>query len=415
MSVKRLFSFAEQYFLRRSLPHGIVSLQYLLPDPPPKVRIHRRLWVMNRPSRIPLLLFLLIELFLWLRWVTFSGWLRSWYAVKHRGAAISEGEGTGKAAQLKKILCTSLCHCIPPAEVYAFGLYRPARRQEMWNYVFTHELPAFHHWRNVRRGGHQESSDLLQDKFSSTRLLGGQGVPTAPVMGLVSRNGPFDPAPYLHGCPRIFCKPRHGSGSRDAFVIEARDNGEGAAIFAVKSGIKAQPSAYEDLQKAMTKDDFLIQPFMDNHPVLAALCPAGDAVTVRLITEVHPLHGATFYCATLEIPDASDGAGYYHIILPVELSSGLVMRFPDRRLPAFVQARHDAFCARMGRIVVPFWEEIKDSAMKAHRCFPDVYAVAWDYVVTADGPYILEGNTGWGTTTPQVLHGGLLQDEDRED
>ena len=415
MSVKRLFAFADRYFLRRSLPHGIVSVQYLLPDPPPKVRIHRRLWLLGKPSRIPLPLFLLIELFLWLRWVTFTGWVRSWYAVKYRGAAIRKEERTGRAVQLKRVLCMSLCHCIPPAEIYSFGLYRPAHRKEMWSYVFTHELPAFHHWRNARPDGHQGSSDLLQDKFRSIRLLGGQGVPTAPVLGLVSRNAPFDPDAYLHTCPRLFCKPRHGSGSRDAFVIEARDNGEGAAIFAVRNGIKAQPSAYEDLQKAMAKDDFLIQPFMDNHPVLAALCQTQDAVTVRLITENHPLHGVTFYCATLEIPDASDGAGYYHIILHVELYSGLVMRFPDQRLPALAQSRYDALYSRMDKLAVPFWEGIKDSAMKAHRCFSDVYAVAWDYVVTTDGPYMLEGNTGWGTTTPQVLCGGLLQDDNRED
>lgn len=415
MSVKRLFAFADRYFLRRALPHGIINWQYLLPNPPPKVRIHRHLWLQGRPPRIPFALFFLIEFVLWMRWVTFAGWRRSWRAVQRRGGAITEREGISKALQLKHVLFMSLCTCIPPSEIYAFGLYRYRTKQELWDYVYTHELPAFHLWRNARPGESRESSSLLQDKFRLTNMLVAHGVPMAPVLGVIPRGAEFDPAPYLQNAPRLFCKPCHGSGSRDAFVIECRGEETRAAIFAIKSGMKAQPSSHDCLQKAMARDDFLVQPFMGNHPFLAALCPTKDAVTLRLITEIHPLHGISCYCATLEIPNYSDGDGYFHIILPIELSSGLVMRFPEQRLPAAAQSRHDALHARMGRSAVPYWEEMKKSAIIAHQCFTDVNAIAWDYVITADGPYMLEGNSGWGTTTPQMLLGGLLQDEKRKD
>lgn len=41
--------------------------------------------------------------------------------------------------------------------------------------------------------------------------------------------------------------------------------------------------------------------------------------------------------------------------------------------------------------------------------FSEIYAIAWDYVITSDGPCMLEGNSGWGATTPQVIYGGLLK------
>lgn len=78
------------------------------------------------------------------------------------------------------------------------------------------------------------------------------------------------------------------------------------------------------------------------------------------------------------------------------------------------RARHDAALACFGAGKVPFWEEIKQSALSAHQLLPELYAIAWDYVVTPDGPFMLEGNSGWGTTTPQVLYGGLLQNTFQE-
>jgi hypothetical protein len=40
--------------------------------------------------------------------------------------------------------------------------------------------------------------------------------------------------------------------------------------------------------------------------------------------------------------------------------------------------------------------------------FPDVWAIAWDWVITPSGPVLLEGNSGWGTATPQMIQGGFL-------
>ena len=62
----------------------------------------------------------------------------------------------------------------------------------------------------------------------------------------------------------------------------------------------------------------------------------------------------------------------------------------------------------MGRSPIPFWSELRKGALASHALFPDVYAIAWDYVVTPDGPLLLEGNTGWATRMPQIFNGGLL-------
>jgi len=85
--------------------------------------------------------------------------------------------------------------------------------------------------------------------------------------------------------------------------------------------------------------------------------------------------------------------------------------FPDLHLPPEVQADYDAMYQRMGEFNIPSWEEIHKSAINSHQCFPDIYGIAWDYVITPEGPFLLEGNTGWGHESRRYLVAACLQDE----
>lgn len=407
MSLKRLLAAAQNHFLLRSHPHGLVSWRYLLPNQPAQVRIHRQLWFLGRDQRIPILLYLLMELFLWLRWQLFAAWRRSWLVAQRSGNEITSKEGIGKIDLLVRLLSASLCHCMPPGEVIAFGLYRRDARQHLWDYVFTHEFGAFHHWRNSGMKDSTNALELVQDKYELAKLLSGHGIPMVPILAVIPRGAAFDPALHLQSSTRLFCKPRHGSASRDNFVVEQNIVQESPVVFDVVSGMKTKPSGLNALCKAMACDDFLIQPLMDNHPLFAALVPSGDAVTLRIITE-HTDTGVCCYSATLEIPQLADNGRHCHTILPIEISSGMILPFPDDRLSVKARERHDSVHTILNNATVPFWDEIKSSAMSAHRLLPGLYAIAWDYVITPDGPYMLEGNSGWGTTTPQLLHGGLI-------
>lgn len=407
MDMKRLAAFASREYLCRDLPHGIISWHYLLPAPPLQVCIHRQLWLRARKSRMPLPLYFLGEFLLWLRWQLFAAWRRSWLVAHRSGTEIAAKEGIGKTDLLLRLLSISLCHCIPPGEVVAFGLYRHGERQKLWNYVFTHEVGAFHHWRNSSTNGLSNSLGLVQDKHALATLLSTNGIPMMPTLAVIPRGGTFDPAPHLKSSPRLFCKPRHGSASRDNFVVEMNKENESPKVFDVDSGVKTKPTGIKALSKAMACDDFLIQPLIENHPLFAALVPSGDAVTLRIITEYTDTSNC-FYSATLEIPHLADNGCPCHTILPIEISSGMILPFPYDSLSAKSCERHDAVHAILKNSTVPFWCEIKSSAMSAHRLLPELYALAWDYVITPDGPFMLEGNSGWGTTTPQMLHGGLI-------
>jgi hypothetical protein len=415
MRLKRYWDFASRYFLRHPLPHGVVSWRYLLPHPPMKVRIHRRLWLLGRPAQIPIVLFFIIEAALWLRWVLFAGWRASFRAVRYRGEAVSKMEGISKALQIRRMLTISLGCCIRPADIYAFGLHGIKSDEDIWTYIFAQEQIAFHAWRNAKLKNNGKSLASLQDKHETSLLLAAKGIPMAPTLKVVSRGTAFDIATCLQSHPRLFCKPCHGSHSQDAFVIEMNGEQEQVSIFAANNGICAQSATADELRRAMMRDDFLIQPFLSNHPSFASLTSSSDIVTMRVITENSPESGIICYCSTIEIPGDSDAAEYSHIILPIDQATGRLSRFPERPLPEHAQLRYDAIYQRMDGFIIPFWECIIKSALEAHLHFPDIFAIAWDWVATPEGPYLLEGNTGWGARTPQIISGGLLQNIDSKD
>jgi len=406
--MKHVFAFADRFFFHRGLPHGMINWRYLLPRPPRNIGIHRNIWLTAKPRNMPLVLFFFIEGALWLRWVLFSGWRRCFIVVKFRGHEIAKKEGITITELLPRLIILSLCHCVPPLEIVAFKLYGNPPDRSIWDYVFTHELPAYHIWRSRHLDGNTELSSLLQDKYLSNKKLGETGVPTVPVLAVLPRGSLFDPGSFLKKHPHLFCKPRHGSSSRDSFVISAHDQGGHYTIFSTRNGLKKQISSLENIQDALSRDDFLVQPFMVNHHALTELCGATEAVTVRVITEKHPRYGIRCYCATLEIPIHEDKAVFFHIMLPIDPDSGRVMPFPHGHLPNTAQTRYDTLLAHMGEFIVPHWPSLADSALKSHIIFPDIYAIGWDYVITSSGPYLLEGNTGWGTKTPQVILGGLI-------
>lgn len=60
--------------------------------------------------------------------------------------------------------------------------------------------------------------------------------------------------------------------------------------------------------------------------------------------------------------------------------------------------------------VLPDWPALVASSHHAHARLPGVWAIAWDWVLTPDGPVLLEGNAGWGVSAPQLLNGGFLAD-----
>ena len=56
---------------------------------------------------------------------------------------------------------------------------------------------------------------------------------------------------------------------------------------------------------------------------------------------------------------------------------------------------------------LPYWNEVKELVINAHKQFYELESIGWDIVITPNGPVILEGNDDWEIGGPQDTSGGL--------
>lgn len=393
--------------LARRLPHGLLSWRYLVPRRDARLRAHFELW-WQAPRRLPRPIWLLCELWLWLRWTTFSAWRATWHMVRRLGPEVRAREGLPLRLQAWRTLRLSLGWCIPPAEVYRYRLYRqPAAALD---YVYDHETPAYHRRRSAPLGLRARSAARLQDKLALAEELAAAGLPMVPTLACVRRGSRATLDAWLHPQTAVFCKTRSGNRGIGAFAAWVTADGPRGETFdgAALPTAEAVERAWCDL---LALDDALVQPRLQNHAALQSLGATDDAITVRFISQWVDARPRCL-SATLEVPAGRQertGRPTY-VILPIEPSSGRLLPCPADALPTAASRRRALLVSsKLGEAAaVPDWASIEESSYRGHRRFPDVGAVAWDWVVTPQGPRLLEGNPGWGVAMPQILHGGLL-------
>jgi hypothetical protein len=357
--------------LRR--PSGLLSWRYFWPPAlgDPRVAAHRRLWLGARGKR-PMVPWLARELLAWLRW-----------SIRH---ARRGGPGW----------------TIPAHETRRFGLAE--RPDAALDHVYDCETSAFHAARNPPEAAPQ--TVLLADKLATAHLLAAAGVPTAPVSARVPQGTAPPLAALLPERGAVFCKARSGSGGRGAFAAWRQGAGLAGRRF---EGGEIAGDAVEAAWAALARsDDALVQPLLRNHAALAALAADEELITIRYITRF-AAGEPEFFCASIEIP-AGRGpmGGARYAILPLDASSGALLALPDHASGEWRESCREARARAPDVTAVPHWAEIAEASHRAHRAVPALWAVAWDWAVTPDGPVLLEGNAAWALATPQLLLGPAL-------
>lgn len=390
----------------RRLPHGLLSWRYLLPVRNERIRLHRQLWWQGHAGK-PLLLWLLLEIWLWLRWLGYGAWCSAWIAVRHYGPAIRRSAGIPLRRQTRQALALALGWCIPASYLYRYALHK--HPEAALDYVFDHETVSYHRWCSRDLGFGKESLALLQDKWRQTETLSRLGIPMAPILAKVSKGGSDGLSRWLQPDTRLFCKTRSGNRGTGAFAAWWVQGEKGGRTLdgRLLNGMNEVEIAWREL---LALDDALVQPCLDNHPELARLSDDDDAITVRFISQWHEGRPACL-TSSLELPAGKDEgtACRSYVVLPLD-EAGRILPFPTAKLLPTERELYGRTHTRLtGGSVVPHWQELAAASLLAHGRFPDVCAIAWDWVITQRGPVLLEGNSGWGLGLIQQLNGGLLR------
>lgn len=390
---------------QRRLPHGLISLRFLLPTQDPWIRLHRDLPLAQNPGRQAL--HCVINFWLLLRWLLSTAWRASGAAVKNLGDSAQALGAKPPAAQRRDILRLALLHTIPPIAYYQYQLWKHAD-SAIWAYVYDNELPQFHQHHNGNMQG--ASADLLADKWQFAQKAAVAGLCATPTLKALNR-GEHTVLPallQLHG--DVFCKPRFGSASRGAFAAWQDDNG--LAIKPLQGADTLRGDAASDtLWQLLANDDYVIQPLLKNHAALRSLCVANangfaEAITVRVLSR-HRQGAFDLFCAYLEIPLHTDKRRR-HAFIAVNGDTGMTQTDGDSWHYHLLRQQQPQLFAAATNLALPHWQQIRAQALRAHTLVDDIHIIAWDFVVTPTTAVLLEGNINWRVSVPQMLFGPLL-------
>lgn len=388
------------------MPSAMVSWRLLLPGGDPFIRTHRAFWPHVRPNR-SLAVNIVLESLAWVRWVLWYAWIDTFICMRHCAAdAIADG-GPGHLKQFASVLGLALLHTIHPSNAYTLALYRPEQRRRLWQYVYDHETAAYHHWRSSGLVSQAAATELLADKLALTRHLQQLGLPAAEILEVVLPGQMPDFKPWLAQHSALFCKTRRGARAEGAFSVESCEAEPGFTVRDYwRTGTEPRTGNVQ-LQTLLAKAEYLLQPRLENHPRLAALGDAGKPVELRVTTEYQPggvfIHHAYLYLAV------RDGEELGYLLFPVELATGTVGLPPTLANAPRLRSRAQAVQETLAGEHLPGWPEICEAVLKAHQgVLCGARTIAWDVLMTPDGPRILEGNNGWGVMPPQLLNVPLL-------
>jgi len=139
---------------------------------------------------------------------------------------------------------------------------------------------------------------------------------------------------------------------------------------------------------------YIMQERLINHSAIEMISPTALA-TARLVTykqsdeKIHVFHGFFRMGLGKTITNTSQG----ELSSLIDLSTGSLLI--ARRAENAEFDHHPDTGARITGLRLPFWEEVCQLAIDAHKKYSIAF-IGWDVVFTPDGPYFLEANSGWG-------------------
>ncbi len=380
-------------FFRRRFGKWIALSQYGFPfaigryaTPVGRFRaLARRSRFAGRPARVRLAAVLAMTL-CW-PFGAFATVLRTWRITRSRGRHYG-------LSQFVDMYWLALRHNIPPLE---YGLYRfddPAQRNDMHEYVYWNDLPALAALTELTAADNRD----VQDKARFADICTQHGLPHAPTLAVFERGKQeFPAAPFFPDAPALWIKSLRLKGG-DGGAKWIRD-GES---YRNMRGDRVSATALGELFR---KQDCIVQPFIENHPAIAAVSN-GALATLRIVTGINERGEAEFVTALMGLPhgayETSAGAiccsldrATGQIRCATLLSGDPVTRHPDTGIPIV-------------GVVLPNWRNSVDLARCAHAgAFSRFPFLGWDIALTKDGPILLETNSGWGAIFHQTLDGPL--------
>lgn len=351
-------------------------------------RLGRARFMERHPSAPRGVVTLLLTL-LW--WPARGAWLAARFTRRFAAKAreVTDDEAPAPGTQFLQQWGYALLLGIHPREYYALELFRPANRRRLASFLYRFESSAYH------GSPPDDTRAIVNDKEAFTHFCARHGLPTIPLLGRL------DGGEGAAGREWITTRAASGAAS-GALLLKPAAGRAGHGIFRFSAG--DHPRKLERCAGSA----YLVQPFLANHPELVALGGAGGA-SVRVVTLLDPDSGvASCLAATFQAPREGRCTSNLGVHALIDLETGVLGR---GRLLAALSPRfthHPDRGAPLEGVTLPCWSATRELALRAHRELGAYPSLAWDLLITPEGPRLLEANESWDFTALQSALGEPL-------
>jgi hypothetical protein len=385
------------HVLARKVPHAVLSWRYLLPNQSEAVRRHRRVFLSAWP-RYPRAVWLMVALYSFTLWYLWYGWAALYRTIRYVKPRYSASAPANSMTRYLQLCWLTFAHTTPPGVYYFYQLYRFPERAWL-NFIYTHELPHWHHYHSphITTG----ESALLSDKHNFAETMRSADLPAIESILQLSRGERLLPETMFQQ-RSLFIKPLCGSRKEGCYELRyCRQDNSYLLLGEIDS---SDPSTIIDqVQRELDKQAMIVQPLLQNHSLIAPACKDNLLATIRVVTALQE-GGVALVCAILEIPLSAQDKTVFP--LPICLSSGEVL--PARLLGNTPENEADFEHIEQSSLIgttLPHWDKVLATVIAAHDFLPNVATVGWDCAVTTDGVRLIEGNFNWGVAPHQL--GGI--------
>ena len=306
-----------------------------------------------------------------------------WYTARN-GPTIRRRDGKGVVAQLAEQLQLYASAGVLSPWYYIFSLHRDGRRR----------APTFLQRCETKRGIYgllrAEVSTTLGNKKLFADHCAAVGVRSVPCEMVVDSR---ESIPDLLPDADLFVKPLKASGGSGAERwdrINPRRWSDGQRI--------VKDTELLDHLKSKGRP-YIVQRRIRPHPDLERLT-SGALPTVRALTILNEqgrpeMVGASFRMSIGENRTV-DNIHAGGLACRVSLDKGSLGTASNLGTDARLgwHSRHPTTGAQIEGTRLPFWEQVKAAAIRAHTAFEGRVLIGWDIAIDGDGPIIIEGNRG---------------------
>jgi hypothetical protein len=366
-------------------PDFIFSLSYFFSPKKPGIALHRALFFLSCNSFLRILRNVMAT-FLWL---SYGVWWRSYRFSRAATPAQLARYHLTRFTLLRDLLRFGLFYSLEPHQYVRLQLYKKENRPYFFQVIHDHQQAHFHRYINRHFKSHQAAVLLIGDKHRFAQQLIQSNIPT--VQGIYYDAGTLRKSlDYLFQKKTVFCKPNGSAQGKDAFLLAYEDGHDRYSLKPIHGECLFERRMIERyLKQVMVRHTgFLVQPFVQNNPAIQFDASMKAPTIVRIITTKKTSRSKpTVIHLQLEIPKTGHE---FYIKIPLHWESLDID-------PVF-QEKYPFFQKEIPLISNALKDLLRTSqayCMDAHEHLVDLCSVAFDVIISTEGPLILEANYNW--------------------